>query len=187
MNKLSAWIRKNTATIGATTIVIAMGLIILVQTLALSKLETDIQNQERIITATKDLAASIDKDASDRNEQIQEINRHMDCIVQFFTNPDRTNKRIGDIESCTLKTDAATRSSPTENSRGNVVAGTNQTESTEKPAPTTVQQSQPDKTQPTQPAQPNPPARQPTPLETLLTPVNKTVDGIAGALKSVLK
>lgn len=136
MNKLSAWIRKNTATIGATTIVIAMGLIILVQTLALSKLETDIQNQERIITATKDLAASIDKDASDRNEQIQEINRHMDCIVQFFTNPDRTNKRIGDIESCTLKTDAATRSSPTENSRGNVVAGTNQTESTEKPAPT---------------------------------------------------
>lgn len=96
-------IRLNSLSIGATIIIVAMGTILFFQTLALSKLETELNGQQILINQTKNLASSLNSNAKDRTAQINELNRHLDCIVVFFSQPDRTQKAITDIDTCTLQ------------------------------------------------------------------------------------
>lgn len=100
---VKAWVRKNSVTIGIAIIVLAMMAMLFFQALALNKLETDIENQKKITETTRDIAQSIDTHAVERTQQINSINRRLNCIVIFFQNPNRANITIADIDTCALK------------------------------------------------------------------------------------
>ena len=109
MNKIRlAWqslkesVRRNSATIGVVTVVFAIGAILFFQTLALNRLQENIESQRQLTAATKDVAESINQHAIEKTRQIESINKHLDCIVIFFSSPERTNKTITNIDPCTL-------------------------------------------------------------------------------------
>lgn len=57
------------------------------------------------------ILAEIQKTSNEQNklttEQLTTVNRHIDCIVLFFTNPNRANLKIDDINSCTFNQSAS--------------------------------------------------------------------------------
>src|SRR5690606_39063177 len=49
-----------------------------------------------------ELATQIDENATERSRQIDGIDRHLDCIVYFFSQKDRSQKAIDDIDDCRI-------------------------------------------------------------------------------------
>lgn len=127
--KLSGHVRNNSLAIGLTIIVVAMGSILFFQTVALNKLQVQADQNNKIINQIQGLEATQVKNATIRTNQIAELNRHMDCIVTFFSQEDRSQTAITDIDSCTLQdtktgtttTPPATSSTKTTTTTPNVV------------------------------------------------------------------
>lgn len=108
-------VRINSLAIGLTIIVVAMGAILLFQTIALNKLQVQSDQNNKIISQIQGLEKTQVKNASIRTDQINSLNRHLDCIVTFFSNPDRSQTAIADIDTCTLqdiKTGTTTTTNP---------------------------------------------------------------------------
>jgi cell fate (sporulation/competence/biofilm development) regulator YlbF (YheA/YmcA/DUF963 family) len=103
MSTLAGSLRRNAATIALVIIIIVTGTILYVQAIATAQLKQEVDNQQHIIQQIKELSVQLNDRAADRTRQINEVDHHLDCIVTFFTQKDRTQKAIADIQTCTIK------------------------------------------------------------------------------------
>lgn len=127
--KLAGGVRLNSLAIGLTVIVMAMGSILFFQTLALNKLQVQANQNHTIISQIQTLEATQVKNSVIRTNQIDQLNRHLDCIVTFFTQPDRSTTAITDINTCTLQ-DTKTGTTNTTNPAGTSSSTTKSSSST---------------------------------------------------------
>lgn len=105
MQAVKTFFRRNSATFGVIVIVISLLLILFLNALTLSQLKQQLENQQHITEQIKN-------NGDQRAEQIAQLNRHLDCIVEFFARPDRQNLTIQDINDCTLSTDPVSYGEP---------------------------------------------------------------------------
>lgn len=133
----SFW-RSNTVTIGIVIIVIAFGTILFLQAEATSKLQKQTQQQTEILSQLKGVTDQLNKGAAQRTQQIATLTTHIDCIVTFFSQPDRSNTAISDINTCTLKNSSTGTSTQPQvpNSNSTAPSSTPSQTSTSAPAAT---------------------------------------------------
>lgn len=155
--------RRYSVTIGFIIIAIALGTILFLQALATARLQEQVDGQQQIIKQVKDIAEQLNQNSEQRTSQIDSINRHLDCIVEFFSQPDRTQKAIDNIETCQFTAPDSTTTPPlSSNSGGN--SGQDTTGGG-------VSQN----TTPVEPENTAPEAPQPSFLERLVAPINNLI------------
>lgn len=137
IHKTNLWVRANGVYLSLGVIVMAFGAILLLLADSQSKLAQQNEQDKKVLLELKAVTEQISKAAATRTEQINGIDRHLDCIVAFFAQPDRSQKAIANIETCQLQdidtgeTQSATLNStpvrpqesspqPTESKRGNL-------------------------------------------------------------------
>lgn len=103
MARFQSFMRRNSTTIGVAIIIVAFMAILYLQSLAMSKLQSQVSGQQEIINQIKRIADQVNDSGNQRTEQTDNLNRHLDCIVIFFSQPDRSQKAIEDIETCQFK------------------------------------------------------------------------------------
>lgn len=165
---IDLWFREYGVHISLAVIVIAFGAILLLLAGSQSRLAEQSEQSKKILLQLKGVTDQISASSQQRTEQINDLNAHMDCIVAFFSQEDRTQKSIDDIETCSLKNSSTGRTEVPKAS-----ANTN----SETP---TSQQSQPVPTTPAAPQNPpadNPPAQRGL-LDTLLSPITNLFSGL---------
>lgn len=101
---LKSFGRRNSISVGLIIGTLALMCILFVQSVALSRLQQQSEQQKQILTNVQKITSQLSDNAHQRNQQINNLNRHMDCIVQFFSQPDRSQKAITNINSCELNT-----------------------------------------------------------------------------------
>lgn len=103
MSTFSGKVRRNATNIAIVIVMVAAGTILYIQSLATAQLQQQVAQQQQIINQVKDLSVQLNTRASERTRQIDEVNHHLDCIVIFFTQKDRSQKAIDNIDTCTVK------------------------------------------------------------------------------------
>lgn len=118
MNRFGSFVRRNNLTIGFTILFMTLGVVLLLQASATSKLQqqqiaTQQQNKDthQLLVQIKSVADKLDHNSAQRTDQINQLNKHLDCIVAFFTDGNRSQKAIADIDTCTLKNTATGQTS----------------------------------------------------------------------------
>jgi hypothetical protein len=48
----------------------------------------------------RQLALAVKELKENTSSELKEANEHLDCVVLFFAEPDRTNKKLSDLENC---------------------------------------------------------------------------------------
>lgn len=175
---VAPFFRRNSVTIGFFIIAAALGTILFLQTMAVSKLQEQVEGQQQIIAQVKDIANQLNENSKERTAQINGIDRHLDCIVAFFAEPDRANRRISDIETCQTQNVNTGQQSVPKTSSPSTAPGTNtgssqQTNNAANPQP------------PTGNPQGPPETPQPSFLEQLLDPVVRPVNDLIKGLVGV--
>jgi len=99
---IASFMRRNALTLAASIIAACIFAIFILQALTIASLSNQVKSQQRILGQIKQLTIAQSENAKNSSEQISGINRHMDCIVQFFSQPDRNNKSITNIDDCQL-------------------------------------------------------------------------------------
>lgn len=56
------------------------------------------------ISALQQVTRSVQENSKVTKQQIDTVNRHLDCVTVFFTRQNRANLSIADINNCTLST-----------------------------------------------------------------------------------
>jgi len=91
----------------------------------------------QILIQLQGLTSRLASNADTRTEQFNELNKHMDCIVEFFTDTTHSQKSISDINTCELTNNntGATNSPPKSDSNTNTpTQSTNSTNTQTAPA-----------------------------------------------------
>lgn len=172
MSRFGSFWRSNTTTIGIVIIVIAFGTILFLQAVATSKLQEQTKQQTQILSQLKGVTDQLNRGAAQRTQQIATLTAHIDCIVTFFSQQDRTSTAIADINTCTLKnsnTGTSTQTQPTPSSTAPAATTpTNNSTSSTSPAPSTPST-----------ATPTPEAAQPSFLDRLVVnPIKSIINGL---------
>lgn len=102
MSRIVSFFRRNSVSIGIGVIAFCIVAILLLQAVTIGSLSSEIQAQNKLLTQISKISQDQAKNAQQRSDQIQGVDKHMDCIVKFFSQPDRTNKAINDIETCRI-------------------------------------------------------------------------------------
>lgn len=102
---LREWRQRNDLTIAISIIVLAFMLVLFLQAQAINKLQQTIKTQGETTQEVKNVADQLNANAKQRTAQINALTKHLDCMFLFFGtgNPDRTNKAIQDINTCTIE------------------------------------------------------------------------------------
>lgn len=103
MNRIMPFVRRNSVTIGVAIIAVAFGLILFMVALSNARLQAVVATQQQTLDEVKGITEAIATAANQRTEQINGIDRHLDCIVLFFTTEDRAARKITDIDTCQLE------------------------------------------------------------------------------------
>lgn len=111
------------------------------------KQSEQLNNEQQILTQLQGVTSRLATGAETRTQQFNELNQHMDCIVEFFAQPDHAQKSISDINTCELinnktgatvsppKSDTNTNTTPQSTNTGVVSQPENQsTPKTPKPS-----------------------------------------------------
>lgn len=102
--RVNSFFRTHAITIGLIIIALAFAAILSLQTIATSKLQTELETQQQIVSQTQAILRTLSTNAATRTQQIDSLNKHIDCLALFFAQPDRTTKSISNIETCTVVT-----------------------------------------------------------------------------------
>lgn len=103
IRKLNLWLRANASYLSLTVIILCFGSILLMLASNQHQQQLQADNEAKILIQIKDITDQLSKNAATRTDQINGIDRHLDCIVAFFAQPDRANKSITDIDTCELQ------------------------------------------------------------------------------------
>lgn len=179
-SRLAGKARINSLAIGLTIIVVAMGTILFFQSLALNQLQAQSDQNNRIINQIQTLTKAQVKNAQQRTSQINELNRHLDCIVTFFSNPDRSQTAISDIDTCTVQ-DTKTGGTTTTNPNSIPTGTTNSSSSNGVSSSSTTPNTPASSTNPTTSGSTSPPSNSlggtsnPSFLQQVVTPLNNNI------------
>ncbi|HET8709265.1 MAG TPA: hypothetical protein VFL85_03205 [Candidatus Saccharimonadales bacterium] len=110
----SSFFRRNKATIAFLVILVSLLGMLYLNALTLQRLSQQLTNQRQLLNQTKTLTQNLQKSSDERGRQVEQINRHLDCIVEFYSQRDRSRKAIDDIKSCSITT-----AQPVQNERNN--------------------------------------------------------------------
>lgn len=99
---IASYFRRNAVTIALCVIAFCVLAIIALQALTIQSLSQQVAAQNATLDQLKGITKTISHNADQRTKQINSLDRHMDCIVQFFSQPYRTNKAIADIDQCQI-------------------------------------------------------------------------------------
>lgn len=156
-------------------IILGLLWVVYIQHKTLRSVEAQLANQQAIVEEIRQTAEAQDHV---REEQLNRVNRHMDCIVLFFQQPDRADKFIDDVNACTLQETqvppyrGSSRSTAPQSS---VVKPPTQTTPPETTPRDTTSAPQPET--PTTPEPQQPPAQEkPSLIETLTNPVRELIE-----------
>jgi len=145
VHRIASFFRRNATTIPLTIIAVSVLAMFLLLAGNNARQAAQIQQQNQLLEETKSIAQQLRDDSNSRNKQIDDLNRHLDCIVKFFAQRDRSNSSIANIQTCRItKNDDTSSTSPSSNQSASV-----QPRGTGLPSPTTQQPA----TQPSQPSQ----------------------------------
>lgn len=95
--RIAEWFRRNAQMIPLTVIAFCVGSILLLQAVTIGQLNDNLREIKGIVERQG-------KNAKERSDQINNVDKHLDCIVQFFSEPYRTSKTIDDIKTCQITT-----------------------------------------------------------------------------------
>lgn len=115
VHKTHLWLRANSVYISSTIIIVAFGAILLMLADSQSRLIEENKQNQQVLQQLKGVAEQISNATTSRTDQINGIDRHLDCIVTFFSQADRSQKAIADIETCRVKDTTADYSAPVTN------------------------------------------------------------------------
>lgn len=106
--KFKLWMRTNGVHISIATILFAFTAIVIMLAFQQAQQQEQLDRDTQIIFRIKDITLQLDKDSEDRTRQIDAIDRHLDCIVVFFSRPAAERTTINDVDICQLgKAEAA--------------------------------------------------------------------------------
>ncbi len=159
INHIRSFLRRNAQVIPLTVIALCISGIFLLQAITIGTLSQQVEYQNTVIAETKKITENIRDNAANRTKQIDSLDRHLDCIVQFFAEPNRGAKQIADIDQCRISSNVQNGSSPSP-----PINATPQSS----PQPTT-QQPAAEATTPTEPT-----AAKPSFVQNILTPITKS-------------
>lgn len=94
--------RAHSVTIALLVIVLAVFGILAMLAIEQNKMQEQLTTDQKIVGQIKDIASRLQAGAADRTSQYNDLNRHMDCIVKFFSQPDRSEKSIANVNTCEL-------------------------------------------------------------------------------------
>lgn len=157
-HRFRSFLRRNGTTIPLLIIALCILAIFTLQAVTINRLQDEIAAQNSAVLETRNIAKQISDDSKERNKQIQDLNRHLDCIVKFFSQADRSERAIEDIDTCRV-TSTARASQPSmpaqaiDNSPGTAAQPTTHA-AKQQPSAADSRQARP--TTPPKPAQPVP-------------------------------
>lgn len=116
MHDLGSFFRRNSTTAALTVIALCVLGIFCLQAVTINRLTDEVAAQNSVLVQTKHITEQLAGNAANRTRQINNLSDHIDCIVKFFSQRDRTRKIVDNINTCHLKTVPVTsQSSPTSN------------------------------------------------------------------------
>jgi hypothetical protein len=144
MHRLVSFYRRNSAVIYLAIIAVSLIGIFLILIIANAKYADQINQQSQILKETKSIAQQLRDDSKSRDKQIDDLNRHLDCIVKFFHQDDPLHSSIENIQTCRITKNADTSTaSPSSDQGTSAPSGTGLTSpTTQQPATQPRQQSQ---------------------------------------------
>lgn len=110
MERLKTYLRLNPYAIPTAIIILSLAGIFFLQTVTIAQQAEQLKHQGETLTEIKNLAIQLKKNADQRSKQINSVDRHLDCIVKFFSQPDRSEKAIKDIERCRIAVNSGSNS-----------------------------------------------------------------------------
>ena len=102
LRKINLWVRTHGVQIGIFIIVMTFSGILLLQAYSISQVIQGNNQNYQIIQQLNDLTARLVKNGITRTDQINGIDKHLDCVAAFLSQPYRINTSISDIEKCQL-------------------------------------------------------------------------------------
>ena len=110
--RIASYFRRNSVTIALSVIGFCILAIFVLQALTIASLSKQVAGQNQTLEQLRGITSTISKNAQQRTVQIAGIDKHLDCIVQFFSQRDRTGKSIQDIDTCRINGTANGSSQP---------------------------------------------------------------------------
>lgn len=112
MKHIYTWFRGNLLSILSIIKVALAGIMLLLLINIQVNNARQASTTKQLVTATKHIADQINQSVTaenqNTNQQLGHVNAHLDCIVEFFSQSDRSQKAIADIDTCQLRaTDTA--------------------------------------------------------------------------------
>lgn len=101
-HSVASFFRRNASTIPLVVIAICIFGMFLMLAGTNNKISEQVRQQNLVLNEIKSLAEQARNSDETRDEQIADLNRHLDCMAQFFSQSDRANKSIQDIQSCRI-------------------------------------------------------------------------------------
>lgn len=128
MERIRSFLRRNTQTIPLVVIALCIGGILLLQAIQIGKFAESSKRDSEVILELKKIAEQRQKSDELTSQQIDRVDRHLDCIVIFFAQSDRSSKQIDQIDECRISNqDLSTVTTP----QGNLPAQPSTQENTE--------------------------------------------------------
>lgn len=90
-DQIASFLRRNSQTIPIIVIILCVGAILVMQAFMIGQL--------------RNTTEEIKKSSEKTEKRIEQVDRHLDCIVYFFSRTNRDDKAIRNIETCQLQTD----------------------------------------------------------------------------------
>lgn len=147
MSKIGSFVRRNNISIGFTIIAIALGTMLFILASASAKLQQEQVTTQQILSQGQKTLSELDSNSKDRTAQINQLTTRLNCMFQFFStgNPDRADKAIADIDTCTISNINGSGTTTKLNSQGTLVVPptTQQSQTPAAQAPTNNPQSTP--------------------------------------------
>lgn len=103
LHNINLWVTRHSVQIAVVIIVFSFGCIILLLAFNQAQNNEQTARETQILLDVKAVAEKINETTIIRTAQINGIDKHIDCIANFLTEPDRANKSLADINTCTLK------------------------------------------------------------------------------------
>lgn len=100
---IGSFLRRNALVISMTIIALSILGVFILQSLTIGALQSTVDRQNELISQTTAISHQLLMSGKQRSNQISDVNHHLDCIVQFFSQPDRTSKAIANIETCRIE------------------------------------------------------------------------------------
>lgn len=139
-DRIKAFFRRNSATIALSIIAFCICGIFVLQALTIASLSDQVRSQNQLLAQIKDIAEAQTRNAKQQSKQIDGVDRHLDCIVIFFSQTQRDMKSIEDINRCRIQDKSTGTSAEPETPNIEAESGEPTTSSTEPAATTTPEE-----------------------------------------------